>query len=254
MSLLTRATALAMLLIGAASVPAHALEKLEKAIYRVDFKQIDDLLKLDSTSVVRVLVVERRDPKAVSGSHVAITRKWVESGGVLWAVEDGLRSTLTQQIVRFNSSDFAFKKAGSNKAGGELVMRGASPKLVIHDHALTTGVDQLYLYPRYRFDGTTGAEPLVEMTDSKGNQGIVLAVVRVGSGLVVLDGTARSKGGHLFMGGMPGFNSAHPNSAMQNGTWNPYDWSRLMANARSYADSAFAPKLPPAAPAATTGP
>jgi hypothetical protein len=241
MKLPTRPIILALLLVGAAAVPARGLERLDYGIYRVDFKQIDDLLRLDTTSVVRVLVVEERDPKVFSSAHVAITRKWIESGGVLWAVDDGLECTLTQQIARFNSADFAFKKAGSNKAGGELVVRGASPSLVIRDHALTAGVDQLYLYPRHRFDGTTGAEPLVEMTDSKGNEGIVLAAVRVGKGLVVLDGTARSKGGRFFMGGMPGFNRAHPNSARQNGKWNNYDWSRLMANARSYADSAFAP-------------
>lgn len=240
MKLLGPLTVLALLLIGAASTPARGLEKLDEGIYRVDFKQIDDLLQLDS-SAVRVLVVEGSYPKAISGSHVAITRKWVESGGVLWAVEDGLRSTLTQQIARFNSSDLAFKKDGSNKTGGELVVRGASPRLVIHDHALTAGVDQLFLHPRHRFDGTTGAEPLVEMTDSKGNQGIVLMAMQVGNGLVVLDGTARSKGGRLFIGGMRGFDSDHPNSAKQNGKWNNYDWPKLMANARGYADAAFAP-------------
>ena len=241
MKLLIRPTILALLLIGAASAPARGLEQLDYGIYRLDFKQIDDLLQLDTTSVIRVLVVERQDSKAISGSHVAITRKWVESGGVLWAVGDGLRSTLAQQIARFTTSDFGFKKAGSTKTGGELVVRGASPKLVIRDHALTAGVDQLYLFPHHRFDGTTGAEPLVDMTDSKGNQGIVLAAVRVGSGLVVLDGTARTKGGFLSIGGMPGFDPAHPNATHQSGTWNNYDWSRLMANARSHADSALAP-------------
>lgn len=240
MKLLIRHVVVALLLIGAASAPARGFDKLDDGIYRVDFKQIDDLLQLDTTSVIRVLVVDQRDPKASSGSLVAITRKWVEAGGVLWAVEDGLESIMVQQIARFNVSDFAFKKAGTNKTGGELVVRGASPKLLIRDHVLTAGVEQLYLFPRCRFDGTTGAEPLVEMTDSKGNQGIVMMALRVGSGLVVLDGTARSKGGLLFFGGIPGFNRAHPNSVKQAGAWNNYDWPRLMANARSFAESAFA--------------
>jgi hypothetical protein len=240
MKLLVRHTVLALLLIGAAAAPARGFERLDYGVYRVDFNQIDDLLQLDSISVVRVLVVEQQDPKTSSGSLTAITRKWVEAGGVLWAAGDGLNSVLVQQIARFNSADFTFKKAGSNKAGGELVVRGASPRLVIHDHALTANVDQLYLFPVHRFDGTTGAESLVEMTDSKGNQGIVLAAVRVGSGLVVLDGTAHSKGGNFLFGGMPGFDSAHPNSVKQDGTWNNYDWPRVMENARGHADAAFA--------------
>jgi len=241
MNLLIRRFTFALILIVAAFTPASGFDKLDSGIYRLDFKKIDDLLQLDTTSVVRVLVVEQRDPKTNSGSLVAITRKWVEAGGVLWAADDGLKSTLVQQIARFNTSEFSFKKAGTHNTGGELVVRDASPSLVIRDHALTAGVNQLYLFPRYRFDGTTGAEPLVEMTDSKGNEGIVLAVVHVGSGLVVLDGTARSQGGHFFLGQMPGFNSAHPNSVKQDATWNNYDWSRLMVNARSYADSTLAP-------------
>jgi hypothetical protein len=240
MKLLARHTLLSLLLIGAAAAPAHSLDRLDDGVYRVDFKRIDDLLTLDTTSVVRVLVVEQRDPKTNSGSLTAITRKWVESGGVLWAAGDGLFSSLVRQIANFNSEDFTFKKAGSKKAGGELLVRGASPALVIHDHAITANVEQLYLFPRHRFDGTPGAEPLVGMTDSKGHQGIVLAVMRVGDGLLVLDGTAREKGGNLLFGGMPGFHKDHINSIKRDGTWNNYDWPRLMTNARGYADSSFA--------------
>lgn len=234
-----RHAVLTLLLLGFASAPAHGLERLDDGIYRVDFKRIDDLLQLDKTSDVRVLVVEESHPGANSGSLTAITRKWIDAGGVLWAAADGLNSTLVRQIVRANVADFSFKKAGTNKTGGELVVRGASQRLVIRDHPLTAGVDQLYLFPLHRFDGTSEATPLVEMTDSKGNQGVVLAAVRVGRGLIVLDGTARSKGGYFFFGGLPGFHRDHPNSLKQGGEWNNYDWPRLMANARDHANWMF---------------
>lgn len=239
MKLAARHAVLTLLLLGVASAPARAFDRLDDGIYRVDFKKIDDLLLLDKPSDVRVLVVEGRDPGASSGSLTAITRKWVEAGGILWAAGDGLKSTLVQQIARINIADFSFKKTGTNKTGGELVVRGASQRLAIRNHPLTAGVEQLYLFPVYRFDGTPEATPLVEMTDSKGNQGVVMAVVRVGSGMIVLDGTARSKGGFLFFGGLPGFHRDHPNSVKQDGTWNNYDWPRLMANARGQADSVF---------------
>jgi hypothetical protein len=111
------------------------------------------------------------------------------------------------------------------------VVRGESPRLVIHDLPLTRDVQQLYLFPRHRMNGTKDVLPIVEMTDEQGNQGLVLAAVSLGRGLVVLDGTARSRR-RLPFGRLPGFNPDHPNSLKQDGVWRSYDWPRLLANAK----------------------
>jgi hypothetical protein len=114
----------------------------------------------------------------------------------------------------------------------ELVVRGASERLRIHDHPLTEGVEQLYVFPRYRFDGTLHAQPILEMTDTRGNHGIVIAAVPIDQGLVVLDGTARRE--RTFFGRLPEFDASNPNAVRDGEGWNSYDWSRLVDNARRH--------------------
>lgn len=232
------ATAFLAALIAAPAAQA-GLAEIDRGVYRLTFDHVDELLGLTRDEPLRVLVIDEKDPKKVSDAHIASTRDWVRSGGVVWAVGEGLESVLVRALAPFNVRKFDYKKTGTGKRGGELLVRGSSPRLEIHDVPLSEGVDELYLFPKRRFNGTRDALPVVEMTDERGNHGLVIAAVPVGRGLLVLDGTARSRK-KLPVGRLPGFDPDHPNAVKQSGVWRNYDWPRLTANAVEWADEALA--------------
>jgi hypothetical protein len=213
--------------------PSAAFEEIDPGIYRIDWKSIDDLLTIRSRADLNVLVLEDNKTKSISDAHMTLLRQWVESGGVLWVAGDGLESSLAQTVTPFRFEPFEFVRSSSGNRGGELIVKGLSPRMTIADHPLTDGVSQLYLFAQSKFDGTERAEPLVQMGDTAGNSGWVMVAVRVGSGFVILDGTARK--GHWLFGRLKGFDEAHPNSLKQDSGWNSYDWGRLRVNARDNA-------------------
>lgn len=213
--------------------PASAFEEIRPGVYRSDWETIDDLLTIGDQQEVSVLVLEDSKTKHVSDAHMTALRQWVESGGVLWVAGDGLDSSLAHAVAPFRSTSFDFVRSSSGKRGGELIVKGLSPRMTIVDGPFTAGVTQLYLFARSKFDGTERAEPLVKMGDSEGNSGWVLAAVPIGRGYVILDGTAR-KGRWLFRR-LKGFNQDHPNSIEQNSVWNSYDWETLQDNVRDWA-------------------
>ena len=200
---------------------------------RITFERIDELLALPQRADLELLVLEDTEPEAVSEAHITRLREWVEAGGVLWAAGEGLDSALVKELVPVTLNEFAFAKSSTGDPGGELVVKGVSPRLVIEDHPLTVGVTQLYLFPQRRVDGTKDLQPLVRMTDTRGTTGVVLGTVPLGRGLVVLDGTARKQG--FLFGRIDGFDDDHPNAVEQDGVWNTYDWATLEANARAFA-------------------
>jgi hypothetical protein len=223
-------------LLGAA--PSAAFEEIEPGIFRVDWKTTDDLLNIGSQADLNVLVLEDNNTKSISDAHMKLLRQWVESGGFLWVAGDGLRSSLAQTVAPFRTEPFDFVRSSSGVRGGELIVKGLSPRMTIADHELTAGVSQLYLFARSRFDGTERADPLVQMGDSAGNSGWVLVAVPVGRGFMILDGTARKD--HRLFRKLQGFDESHPNSIKQDSVWNSYDWERLRANARDHARQALA--------------
>ncbi len=218
--------------------PAAAFEKIDPGIYRINWKTIDDLLTIRSQVDLDVLVLETKKTRSISDAHLKLLREWVESGGVLWVAGDGLESSLAQTVAPFRSESFDFVRSSSGNRGGELIVKGLSPRMTIADQALTAGVNQLYLFARSKFDGTERAEPLVQMGDTAGNSGWVLAAVPVGRGYLVLDGTARNE--HWIFRRLKGFDEDHPNSLKQDAGWNSYDWDKLRANAREHARQALA--------------
>lgn len=221
---------------GASS--AFALEELRPGVYRSEWRTIDDLLTLGDQAKLNVLVLEDDKTKGVSDAHITVLRRWVESGGVLWVAGDGLKSSLAQAVAPFNSDSFDFVRSASGKRGGELIVRGLSPRMTIVDGPFTAGVNQLYLFARSRFDGTAQAEPLVKMGDTEGNSGWVLVAVPIGRGYMILDGTARKN--HWLFRKLKGFDEDHPNSLEQNSVWNSYDWGTLQDNVRDWARRALA--------------
>ena len=218
--------------------PSAGFEEIDPGIYRIDWKSIDDLLTISGHSDLDVLVLEDKNTKNISDAHMKLLRQWVESGGVLWVAGDGLESSLAQTIAPFRFESFDFVRSSSGNRGGELIVKGLSSRMTIADHELTTGVSQLYLFARSKFDGTERAEPLVQMGDTAGNSGWVLVVVRVGRGFMILDGTARKE--HRIFRRLKGFDEAHPNSLKQGSDWNSYDWDKLRVNARDHARQALA--------------
>jgi hypothetical protein len=218
--------------------PSSAFEEIQPGIYRSDWKMIDDLLAIGDNVDLDVLILEDSKTKSISDAHMSTLRRWVESGGVLWVAGDGLESSLAQAVAPFQSRSFDFVRSSSGKRGGELIVKGLSPRMTIADHALTAGVNQLYFFARSKFDGTEQAEPLVKMGDSAGNSGWVLIAVPVGRGLMILDGTARKE--RWLFGKLKGFDEAHPNSLEQDSGWNSYDWEKLLENVREHAHQALA--------------
>lgn len=218
--------------------PASAFEEIDTGIYRIDWKTIDDLLTIGNRADLNVLVLEDNKSKSISDAHMKVLREWVESGGVLWVAGDGLESSLAQTVAPFRTASFDFVRSSSGNRGGELIVKGLSPRMTIADHAFTAGVSQLYLFAQSKFDGTERAVPLVQMGDTAGNSGWVLVAVPVGRGFMILDGTAR-KGNFLFRR-LKGFNADHPNSLKQEAGWNSYDWDKLRVNARDQSRQAVA--------------
>ncbi len=218
--------------------PSAAFEEIDPGIYRIDWKTIDDLLTIRSHADLNVLVLEdNKTTKSISDAHMKVLRQWVESGGVLWVAGEVLESSLAQTVAPFRFASFDFVRSSSGNRGGELIVKGLSPRMTIADHALTAGVSQLYLFARSKFDGTQRAEPLVQMGDTAGNSGWVLIALPVGRGFMVLDGTARE--GHWLFRRLKGFDEKHPNSLKQESGWNNYDWDKLRVNARDHARQAL---------------
>ncbi|HKY31757.1 MAG TPA: hypothetical protein VJV23_04415 [Candidatus Polarisedimenticolia bacterium] len=233
------------------AAPAVALDRVENGVYRLDPERMDELLELEKHQDLRVLLIDDTSPKATSEVHSRMLRNFIQNGGVVWVEGEAAESRLVEMLATgVNVEDFDFKKATTGKKGGELVVRGASPRLRVHSHPLTEGVQQLYIHPARKFDGTRNAQPLVEMTDTEGNHGIVVAAVPVGQGYLVLDGTRREGAGFWRLGRGGKFDKDHPNAVRQaNGEWNNYDWDRLLENARSAAEQ----RMSPPAPGSTSG-
>jgi hypothetical protein len=225
------------LLVPLGASPASAFEEIRPGVYRSDWRTIDDLLTIGDQAELSVLVLEDNKTKRVSDAHMTVLRQWVESGGVLWVAGDGLKSSLARAVAPFRTESFDFVRSTSGKRGGELIVKGLSPRMTIVDGPFTVEVSQLYLFARSKFDGTARAEPLVQMGDSKGNSGWVLAAVPIGRGFVILDGTAREN--HWLFGKLKGFDEDHPNSLEQGSVWNSYDWATLQDNVRDWARRAL---------------
>jgi hypothetical protein len=203
-----------------------------EGVYRFGSKNLDPLLHLDRYPDLRVLLLSDL-PDTISEAHIKYIKRWVQDGGVLWVEGRAASSPALEEITPIRRGDFGFKKTATDARGGELVVRDVSPKLVIADHELTDGVQQLYVFPRFKFDGTQNAQPLLQMTGTDGSSGTVIAAVPVGRGYVVLDGTAREN--RFLFGRIRGFDADHPNAVEQNGGWNSYDWGKLVANADHHA-------------------
>jgi len=237
-----RAIGCAILLMSVA-VPAFALEKVTDGVYALEPERMDDLLELETQPDLRVLLIGKTEPKATSEVHGAALRKWIESGGVAWVWGDAAESALIKKVdANIRASNFEFKKSTTGKKGGELVAKGMSDKMIIHDTPLTEGVNELYIHPAKRYDDTRGLVPVVEMTDSEGNHGVVLGTVQLGKGAIVLDGT-RSSGADIMFWKKHGYDKEHPHAVKQSsGEWNSYDWDRLLQNARTIVKKMPAPK------------
>lgn len=211
-----------------------AFERVSDGVYRYDSSAPDMLLDLPRNTEVRVLIVDDERPKVLTEAHLALVRDWVRSGGVLWAVDDGLESALAKRLAPFEVRKFEYRRPADDKRGGDLILRGVSPRLKLGEGPLMNGVNQLYLFPRRAFDGTPNAQPMVEMTDTRGQHGLVMASVEVGNGYLVLDGTARDE--RFLFGKLEGFDEDHPNALERDGEWNAYDWETLLENAAHHRD------------------
>jgi hypothetical protein len=196
------------------------------------YEDVNGLLSLTEKPDVAVLAVSKKlDAQGVSDAHLKVLTDWIEAGGTPWVAGGALDSGFVHSLVGYEAKDFAFKKSATGKRGGELIVRDLTPNLKINQHPLTQGVGKLYVYPRYAIEASDPREtiPLIEMTDSDGKHGVVLAARALGRGFVVLDGTAR--GDETSTASLPGFDPAHPNAEMTPDGYQGYDWDKLFVNA-----------------------
>jgi hypothetical protein len=221
---------------------AIAFQQVTDGMFRLDFDRPDDLLLVRDIPDVHVLVLSAEHAETISDIHLQRLRDWIQGGGVLWVEGEGLDSGLVRALAPIKVHDFDFSKTTGENTGGELIVKGALPQHVIHDHPLTEGVKQLYLYPQRQFSGTPKLEPLVEMTPPGGNRGVILGAVPVGRGWIVLDGTARFMR-HAWwpFGRKHGFDEDHPNAVRLGDRWNSYDWDRLLRAAVEVGEGGRAP-------------
>ena len=221
--------------------PALAFQLVNEGMYRIDLERPDDLLLMNDIQEVHVLVLSTEDTAAISDVHLVALRDWVAKGGALWVEGKGIGSGVVGSLIGVEARPFDVYKTTGDRNGGELIVKGALPQHVIHDHVLTQGVTRLYLYPRYDFTGTPKLEPLVEMTNPEGDHGVILGAVPYGKGWIVLDGTARGQGRAWWpFGRSRGFDPDHPNAVRLGEQWNSYDWDRLQAATVRQVESALA--------------
>ena len=197
-----------------------------------NYEDVSQLMSLAEQPDTSVLVVSKKldtAAQSISDAHLKLLTDWIKTGGVLWIAGPALDGNFVHSLVNFESKDFSFKKSVTGKRGGELIVRDLTPNLKIHQHPLTNGVDKLFVYPRYTIEATRETTPLVEMTDSQGAHGVVLAARALGRGFVVLDGTARDD--ETMSGSFPGFDPSHPNAEQTPSGYEAYDWNKLFVNA-----------------------
>ncbi len=234
-------TAALLTVAAAASVPAFAFEKVQDGVYALNPDNPDELLEMEATPDMKVLIFSETKNKTLSEAHAQSLRKWVENGGVIWVHGDATGSPLLKLVDKdIRVEDYPFKKATTGKEGGELIQKDVSDKLIIHDHPLAEGVNRLYVYPARKFDGTRNVQPVVEMTDKNGNHGVVIGTVPLGKGYIVLDGT-RASGSPLMFWKKANKDNPH---AVKNaeGDWEDYDWDKLIENAVTLAKPTQAPR------------
>jgi len=195
---------------------------------------LDSLLTLGESEIEVILITAKlRNPKELTQAHIDGVRGWIETGGILWAEGTGLDNRLVQELVSFEMTPYKYVNSAM-KPDGQVIVRSAKSRNVIHEHIVTEGVETLFIVPTVRFNGTKGMKPIVSMTDGSGQYGVVITSIPIGSGFVVLDGTARKDRGPAY-GRITGFDPAYPNTRTENGTPNSYDWSLLQQNALSFA-------------------
>jgi len=217
-----------------------AFQQVTEGMFRVEFERPDDILLLNDIPQVHVIVVSGDDASSLSEVHLMKLRDWMARGGVLWVEGRGLESGLADAFVSVQNRSFSFRKDTGDSAG-ELIVKGALPQHMIHDHPLTAGVEQLYLYPQRDFTGTPKLQPLVEMTNPEGDRGVILGAVPYGKGWIVLDGTAReTRRAWWPFGRSKGFDEDHPNAVRLGDRWNAYDWDRLLRNTSQVAQETMA--------------
>lgn len=207
----------------------------DPGVVTLDAARVDDLLSLTGDTSTHLLIVPVKvEGKKITQEHVTETRRWLESGGVIWAEGDGLNSRLVRALAEPKVASYKFRSPTTGHPGGEMIIRKKSARFSIRDHALTEGVNQLYIIPSERLNGTKGAIALVEMTDALGEYGAVISAIPVGQGFIVLDGTAR-KNRPPTKGRVLEFDKNHPNAKKEGSNWNSFDWDLLKANAIAHA-------------------
>jgi len=101
-------------------------------------------------------------------THYQLFRRWVAAGGVAYFLEEGFQSSLFKKLALVDQIDHTrvFKRMVSSWLRRELMIQGLLPSLVIEDHPITAGVNQLYLVAESRlanFKVNSGMKPILRV-------------------------------------------------------------------------------------------
>jgi hypothetical protein len=215
-------------------------------IREFDFSKADDLLELGPS--VRMIMFRGAEEAALSSAHSEMLKRWIAAGGIAYLYQGAWNSSLARKLGLVEASLITVtKENGVSVEGtvGELVVREMFPYLQIRYHKITDGVRKLYLCnatTEFRPVGGARIVPILQVgynaeygapvfinpaenvglpAATRAKSGLthlatVYAVVEMGSGLIIYDGTSMVDGPNAFSG-------------------NAYDWPRMFENVLNFA-------------------
>lgn len=121
----------------------------EGVIEDFNFYFVDDLLLLDQLKV-KLIIFRVNSEVDVSSAHLALFKKWVQSGGVGYITGLALRGSLSNKLDLVEFAAVKVEKESGvefdrSKGVGELFVKDLLPLVEISNHPLTKDVNMLYV-------------------------------------------------------------------------------------------------------------
>lgn len=121
----------------------------EGVIEDFNFNFVDDLLLLEQLKV-KLIIFRRGNEDDLSSAHLALFKKWIQSGGVGYITGLALRGSLSNKLELIEYSPVKVQKENGvdferGDGIGELFIKNLLPLVEISDHALTNNVNMLYV-------------------------------------------------------------------------------------------------------------
>lgn len=129
-------------------IPGNKIDS-EGVIEDFNFYYVDDLLSLDQLKV-KLIIFRRNSEVDLSSAHLALFKKWVQSGGVGYITGMALRGSLSTKLDLVDYTPAKVRKENGvdfdrGKGVGELFVKDLLPQIEISNHPLTRDINMLYV-------------------------------------------------------------------------------------------------------------